>query len=161
MKSSLSDKIFLGLALFGLLTSDVWAGAVVRHHELKIRLFPSENRLAGVDEIEVRPESGAVLAFVLSERAKVKRVEVNGRSKKPFFKKGNLRIPLDTDERIGIIKVTIEYQCVFDDPVPVMPVNMDNPGYGVTGIISEKGSFLLSGAGWYPTIPGSRPTFTL
>ncbi|MFC1828553.1 M1 family metallopeptidase, partial [Thermodesulfobacteriota bacterium] len=161
MKSSHFKKILTALVLVALSVLEVRAGAVVLRHHLKIRLLPAENMLTGIDEIRVQTRGEAVLNFNLSQRAKVKRVEVNGRSLKLLFKKGNLRIPLATDERTGVIKIKIAYQGVFDDPVPVMPVNTDNPGYGVTGIISEKGSFLLSGAGWYPEIPGSHPAFTL
>ena len=39
------------------------------------------------------------------------------------------------------------------------PLNTDNPGYGVSGTISKKGSFLLAGAGWYPELRGSRATY--
>lgn len=161
MKLSHLKTFLIFLTLITLSVLEARAGAVVLHHELKIRLFPAENRLIGIDEIRVQAGGNALLEFSLSQRANVKRVELNGRSKTPFFKNGNLRVPLDTDERTGIIRVTIEYQGVFDDPVPEIPVNTDNPGYGVTGIISEKGTFLLSGAGWYPEIPGNRPTFTL
>jgi hypothetical protein len=65
------------------------------------------------------------------------------------------------EERGRVIDMTVEYSALFNDPVPETPLNTDNPGYGVTGIISEKGAFLLEGAGWYPQVPGSRPTYKL
>ncbi|MFH2218472.1 MAG: M1 family aminopeptidase [Pseudomonadota bacterium] len=151
----------MALVLAAFPVSEAGAEAVVLHHGLAVRLIPSENKLTGIDEMEVRPEGSALLDFVLSKRAKVKAVEVNDSPKAYVFENGNLRVLLEADERISVIKVNIKYQGTFNDPVPVMPVNTDNPGYGVTGIISEKGSFLLSGAGWYPEIPGSRPTFRL
>jgi hypothetical protein len=60
-----------------------------------------------------------------------------------------------------VVEVAVEYSARFRDPVPDMPVNMDNPGHGVTGIISEEGTFLLGEAGWHPQVPGSRPTYRL
>ena len=41
------------------------------------------------------------------------------------------------------------------------PVNTDNPGFGVTATISEQGSFLLAGAGWYPELVDSQATYKL
>ena len=131
------------------------------HHDLKATLFPSGNRLSGIDEVTVRTKGEAFIDFSLSQRAMVKRIEVNGRSKKISFNRGRLRVPLGQNERNGEVKISLWYQGIFDDPVPVMPLNTDDPGYGVIGVISEKGSFLLSGAGWYPEVPGSRPTFNL
>jgi len=149
----------LTLVLFSL--SGAMADVQIFHHDLKVSLFPPESRLAGVDEISIRTKGKSFVDFYLSQSAMVKRVEVNGRPKKIAFNRGRLRIPLGRNERNEEIKISLWYQSVFDDPVPVMPVNTDNPGYGVTGIISEQGSFLLSGAGWYPEIPESRPTFNL
>jgi len=48
------------------------------------------------------------------------------------------------------IHITIKYAAVFDDPVPVRPLNADNPGFGVSATITAHGSFLLAGSGWYP-----------
>jgi hypothetical protein len=55
----------------------------------------------------------------------------------------------------------IEYTCRSDDPAPVRPVKTDNPGFGVSGTISASGTFLLSGAGWYPRVADARQSFML
>ena len=57
------------------------------------------------------------------------------------------------------MQVGIHYWAIFDDPVPVRPINTDNPGFGVNVTISQKGSFLLAGAGWYPELVGSTATY--
>jgi hypothetical protein len=40
-------------------------------------------------------------------------------------------------------------------------VNTDNPGYGVSGTISPRGTFILAGASWYPDLTKARETFDL
>ena len=40
-------------------------------------------------------------------------------------------------------------------------MSFDNPGFGVTGTISDKGTLLLSGARWYPELANSRSTYKL
>lgn len=131
------------------------------HHELRVSLVPSTAQLSGFDTIRVEPGVSDELEFDLARRAEVGKVTVEGSNRSFTLRDGRLRIPVHSDEKSKIIAVTIEYSAVFDDPVPDMPLNTDNPGYGVTGIISDKGCFLLDGAGWYPQIPGSRPTYRL
>jgi hypothetical protein len=55
--------------------------------------------------------------------------------------------------------LAIHYEGIFDDALPHAYASMDNPGFGVTGTITPQGCFLQPGAGWYPEIPGSRPSF--
>ena len=51
----------------------------------------------------------------------------------PFkFSSSELEIPLETDERRRTLEVFIAYEAVFNDPLPVDPLNTDNPGFGVT-----------------------------
>ena len=57
--------------------------------------------------------------------------------------------------------MTVTYAVRFDDPVPVMPANADNPGYGVSGTITPAGTLLLDGAGWYPYLDADRTTYRL
>ena len=40
-------------------------------------------------------------------------------------------------------------------------MNTDNPGFGVSGTISASGTFLLSGAGWYPRVADARQSLML
>jgi hypothetical protein len=130
-------------------------------HEINTTLFPSEKKLLGIDKIRVEPGGSDGLEFDLARSAQVSRVTVEGSVRSFTLRDGRLSIPIQPGEKSKVITVTIEYSAVFNDSVPDMPLNTDNPGYGVTGMISEKGCFLLEGAGWYPRIPGSRPTYRL
>jgi hypothetical protein len=131
------------------------------HHDLRISLEPSKSRLSGVDRIRVEAGPSEALEFELSKSAQVIAVAVEGSSRSFAFDNGRLQVPIGVQERSRQIDVTVQYSARFHDPVPEMPVNTDNPGYGVTGIISDKGAFLLAGAGWHPQVSGSRPTYKL
>lgn len=131
------------------------------HHDLKIVLNPSEAKLSGLDTVTVDARNASSLALLLTQTASVHSVSISGNSRTFSFKKGQLLIPLKSSDRNGPLLVKIHYSAAFHDPVPDTFANTDNPGYGVTGIISERGTFLQAGAGWYPEIPGSRPTFRL
>ncbi len=131
-----------------------------RHH-LRIELIPDEARLIGKDDIAIKTSGSEALIFRLSERLTQIKVEVDGNPRDFNFRGGRLQINLEAREQNAEMRVSIFYAGIFDDPVPVRPVNADNPGYGVTGTISSKGTFLLAGAGWYPELIGSRPTYRL
>jgi aminopeptidase N len=131
------------------------------HHELKVSLEPAENRLSGVATIRVEPGRLEMIQFELSKTAQVLGVTVEGADRAFTFQRGRLNVPVLPEERNRVIEVAVEYSARFMDPVPEMPINMDNPGHGVTGIISEGGAFLLGGAAWHPQVPGSRPTYRL
>jgi len=154
-------KIFLYVIFCVLACPTAYAATESLHHDLRISLFPNENRLSGVDRVNVNPNRAPSLSFSLSKEATVLDVRVNGRPVLFSFREGSLRVPLEGNERETVVLVAIEYEGVFDDPIPGSPLNTDNPSYGITGVISEKGSFLQAGAGWYPEIPGSRPTYKL
>ena len=111
--------------------------------------------------MEVRLEAAAAINFILSEKADPIETLINGIPAKLISDGSKHRIPLRPDERAGLIRVRIQYSVVFDDPVPDLPVSFDNPGFGVTGVITDKGTLLLSGALWYPEIAYSRSTYTL
>jgi len=125
------------------------------HHDLKIRLFPAEHRLSGSDLITIPVTESDALILDLSEKIRVEAVLINGTPVSAKRPSGRLIIPIPStfrsaeapDDRLAVI---IRYEGFFDDPVPMLPVNTDNPGYGVTGTISQNGVFLLGGAGWYP-----------
>ena len=151
-------NMLLLLTLFGPVRS-VFAVSV--HHNLKIKIHPQENRLTGIDDMEVRLEVAAVINFILSEKAGRIEALVNGQPARLISDGSKHRIPLKAEERADLIRVRVKYSAVFDDPVPNLPVSFDNPGFGVTGTISDKGTLLLSGAAWYPEIANSRSTYKL
>jgi hypothetical protein len=131
------------------------------HHDLLISLEPGKNRLSGTARTRIDAAQSEALGFEMSRDAQVKSVTVNGSPRSFIFQSGRLRVPILSEEKGRDIDMTVEYSALFNDPIPEMPINTDTPGYGVTGVISEKGTFLLGGAGWYPQIPGTRPTYNL
>jgi hypothetical protein len=151
--------ICLGILLFGSTLSH--AEPKTLHHDLRVTLSPPEHRLSGVDTLTVEPGPASRVEFVLSESASVRSVRMNGRPVPFEFKAGRLSISLTDHDWREMLTLVIRYEAVFDDPAPVAPLNMDNPGFGVNGTLSERGVFLQGGAGWYPEIPGSHPTYRL
>ncbi len=131
------------------------------HHDLQVSLSLHEKKIYGLDRISLNPNQASSLLFYLSKKVHVTRVEVNGSLVAFSFEEGRLHIPLALETRSGQVSASIAYEGVFDDPVPESPVNTDNPGYGVTGVISEKGSFLQAGSGWYPELPQGQATYRI
>jgi hypothetical protein len=131
-----------------------------RHH-LQVELFPEKHMLQAVDEITIEKYPGNRLDFKLSRRADPIEVSVNGTFRKFDFEDGMLQVGLADGEIHQKIRATIRYTAIFDDPAPAYPVNTDNPGYGVSATISERGSFLLAGSGWYPRWMGGHSSYTL
>ena len=152
---------------FFVLTSSVSFGAEQEppstvHHKLDLTLVPTENRLIATDSMTIKTEGMSALSFLLAKNASIKRFNVNGREGAFDFAGGVLTLPLGGRAKASDILVVVEYDATFDDPVPRLPANTEDPGYGVTGTISEEGAFLLPGAGWYPRrVPGSRETFRI
>ncbi len=136
------------------------AGLGAAHH-IQIELIPNARKLIGQNEITIKADGREVLEFRLSKRATHVEAHVNQTPREFSFNNGRLRIPLKPHERSGELRVAIHYTAIFDDPVPMRPVNTDNPGFGVTATISEQGSFLLAGAGWYPELVDSQATYKL
>lgn len=137
------------------------AAALSASHHIQIELFPAEMRLTGRNDITIKSHDTEVLEFKLSERATQVTVTVDKNPRDFQFENGRLRIGLKPGEQNGEVRVSVRYSAKFDDPVPIHPVNMDNPGFGVSATISERGSFLLAGAGWYPELLDCRATYRL
>lgn len=130
-------------------------------HDLQIELFPREHKLQAIDQITINKSPSNGLDFKLSSRAEQIEVTVNDTPHEIDFKSGRLHVPLAPDEKGKKIRIVIRYAAIFDDPVPVRPVNTDNPGFGVSATISEVGSFLLDGSGWYPEWVAGHSIYTL
>ncbi len=158
---SLAAWILLIAVFAGTPASPAAPETVTARHRLDIEVILRESRLIGRDRVEIAAGERGELAFFLSERAGNLRVAVNGAPRAFRHSEAMLRIPLRDDERGRPVQVEIAYEAVFDDPVPVTPLNTDNPGFGVAAAITAEGVFLLGGAGWYPDLVGSRPEFHL
>ncbi|MDH3827078.1 MAG: M1 family aminopeptidase [Desulfobacterales bacterium] len=130
-------------------------------HYLQVELFPEKQTLQAVDQITIEKSPGDRLDFKLSRRAEQIEVTVNRKFRKFDFENGHLQIGLTAGEKNQKIQITIRYTAIFDDPAPIRPLNADNPGYGVSATISERGCFLLAGSGWYPQWAGGHSIYTL
>lgn len=137
------------------------AAAGNARHLLQVELFPQKQMLQAADQITIEKSPGDRLDFRLSRRAAQIEVTVNGKLRKYDFEDGRLQIGLAAGEKNQKIRITIRYTAIFDDPAPIRPLNADNPGYGVSATISERGSFLLAGSGWYPQWVAGHSTYTL
>jgi hypothetical protein len=148
--------LLLTILLWGAVSQAVELRAA---HHIQIELIPDEAKLVGQDDIAIKANGSQHLIFHLSENLNQVKVEVDGNPRDFDFKDGRLLLILKPYEQTADLHIKIHYAGIFDDPVPVRPVNMDNPGYGVTGSISPRGSFLLAGAGWYPELIDGRSTY--
>ncbi|MGD8991314.1 MAG: M1 family aminopeptidase, partial [Desulfobacterales bacterium] len=131
------------------------------HHQLTVELFPNEYRLQVQDQVRIDAGPPDSLTFKLTPRAKHLKVTKNGKPLKFDFEDNLLKVNLHPGNQNSATQISIGYSAVFDDPAPVRPVNTDNPGYGVSATISERGSLLLAGSGWYPRWTGGDSTFEL
>ena len=152
--------ILLGvfLALIVSTTASQAADLSAAHH-LQIELVPAEKKLIGRDDITIKTDDTGILVFRVSENLTQIKVIVDNDQRSFELHNGRLLLRLKPHEQTAELQIRIQYSGIFDDPVPVRPVNTDNPGYGVTGTISPKGSFLLAGAGWYPELINSQATY--
>ena len=147
--------VFYGIAGTGI------AWGTHAHHDLSVSLFPQRSELKGWDRIHIQRSPNGPIALLLSPRARIQSVRIDGREQTYTFKNGRVVVDLNQDMPAGTTVLSIRYTCRFDDPAPLRPVNTDNPGYGVSGTISTSGTFLLSGAGWYPRIVNIKESFDL
>lgn len=133
----------------------------VVHHNLDTVIIPDEHKIHGTDHLIIQPDKLNHLFFHLAENARIQELSLSEEKIPYTFRAGDLIVEIPKTYRNRRLNLKIAYEAVFDDPVPILPANTDNPGYGVTGSISNQGVFILSGAGWYPEIQGSRQTFRL
>ena len=147
---------FIGLAavLIWLMAGSSGA-AFEASHDLAVTLLPEQARLMGTDRITLTdcPRSGLVIG--LHPRTRVISSHVNGASREILRTEEGLALPLAEGECETPVELTIRYEGHFQDKAPELPINTDNPGYGVSGTIGPRGTLLLGGAGWYPAIRGA------
>ncbi len=151
---------FLATAVILIATAALAAPRTL-HHDLDVTLRLDRRELRGTDILTVSPEGAARLDLNLAPQARVRDVVVGGENASFTFKAGSLAVTVPRGLRSGTLMATVSYDVAFTDPFPVRPIDTDNPGYGVQGTIFDQGVFILDGAGWYPEIAGSRPTFRL
>ncbi len=150
-----SEMLSILLVIFGNIAISQAAGLEATQH-IQIELSPAEKTLTGRNDFTIKTNASEVLQFRLSERATQIDVKVNKDPRNFSFKGDRLQLNLKPAELNNDVRVTILYAAKFDDAVPLRPINMDNPGFGVTATISDLGTFLLAGSGWYPKLVGGQ-----
>ena len=105
----------------------LWAGVglaapppTIAHH-LSLRLDPSRHRLEAVDRVTVEESQSSRLDFLLADHLSVAGVWVNGAPADYAYKQGRLQV-LKLPQRPPY-RIDIEYSGVFDDEIPMDPVN--------------------------------------
>jgi aminopeptidase N len=131
------------------------------HHDLVVTLYPERQRLTGTDTLKLTPRGATHLCLTLARDARITGVSAAGKATRFTFEEGRLRVQVPPNQRNHEIRVAVSYEAFFRDAVPEDPVHTEDPSYGVIGVISPQGTFLLPGAGWYPDLPESKSTFCL
>jgi hypothetical protein len=150
----------VGLLIWALMPASL-AAQMTATHELSISLVPEDAKLVGRDRIRIQDPADGRLDLFLSPRAQIRRVSLAGRDHPFDFNQGRISVTLDRPPKQDVLDLSLDYACWFDDPVPERPLNTDNPGYGVSGTISQRGTFILAGAGWYPRVIDALETVDL
>ncbi len=129
------------------------------HHDLSITLIPDASELEGRDRLQIGRSHDGPVELIIAPHAQIRALAMNGKKHPYNVDQGHLKLVPDRDQQS--FTLDIHYTGRFDDPIPVRPANTDNPGYGVSGTISAAGTFILSGAGWYPRVVDSREAINL
>lgn len=131
------------------------------HSDIQVILDPDKNRISATVQIRLWTADARRIRFHLTENAEDLSVTVDDRKADFSLRGTSLQVDGGNKPTRQPINIRIRYTCRFNDPVPYMPVNTDNPGYGVTATISEKGTLLLAGSGWYPDPEIDRVSYRL
>ena len=121
-------------------------------HALTVTLHPEEGALSGTDRIRLENCTQERVLLGLDPGVRIEELTVNGRPRTPSPTPNGPAVALEASERNAPVALVVRYRGIFQDEAPVLPVNTDNPGYGVSGTISSRGTLLLGGAGWYPAV---------
>ncbi|GAB7082047.1 M1 family aminopeptidase [Megalodesulfovibrio paquesii] len=125
-------------------------------HTLTVRLFPQQGRLEMQDVITLPAHPPAALELRMArqlEQVTARMLPPDGAQAAAVDltvenESGRLRIALP--EAAGGRNILLQASCLFQEDVEEAPANMDNPGFGVEGVIHPKGVMLLAGSGWHP-----------
>lgn len=147
------------LTLAVLLPAPACAGTA--RHALDVQLHPEAKSLFVHDEIVIDDAHPGDLVLLIAAQARITSVSIGGVPPEFLFQSGRLSIPVGSVPENGRLAVDISYEAEFSDPLPQESAPADNPGYGVTGTITEKGSFFLPDSGWYPQLPQYGSTFRI
>jgi hypothetical protein len=147
--------LVLSVACQGHAASAVGGEPAVERQEIAVTLIPSDHLLVGESTIMFAPGARRV-SLRLTPAAKIESLSIYG-AQVPFSFSGEvLSLDIPASAGPGSVPVTVAYRAVFNDPLPQSPGSSEDPTYGVNGVITDQGTFLGDGAGWYPA-PAALP----
>lgn len=118
------------------------------HHELEVHLWPTQGRLQAKQRITFPAEGPSVRLFI-DPGVHIQSLTHDGTPLEFSFGRGLLDVRLPRGLRGTPITLELLYTGQFTDSVPQAPINNEDPTYGVAATISEQGTFLAGGSGWY------------
>ena len=127
----------------------------VERQEITVTLIPSDHLLAGESTITFAPGTRRV-SLRLAPTARIESVSISGKKAGFSFNEGILSLDIQGSTGHVAVPVTVAYRAIFNDPLPQNPGSTEDPTYGVSGAITDQGTFLGDGAGWYPA-PAALP----
>lgn len=158
---------------------DAASRLIVQHHEMYLEILPNQHKLSALDIIRVDHDGSSNLVLELNEDARILSAGLCSDSAMSFlsgrgmtgwdqiktrhpldyqWNRGNLSLSIPDRSEPAELLVGIRYEIAYNDAVPDNPLNTEDPGYGVTGSISSRGTLLLAEARWYPYLDGSLPS---
>lgn len=138
------------------------AAPSIRHYDLHVSLHPGKCLLEATATLTVAADNASKLELQLAPQARIASVRLaNQPATYRWSNNGRISVDVPAAQAHGEMRLTIDYSGTFRDPAPENPAHNEDPTYGVAATISERGTFLAAGSGWYPHIPGSRSTFRL
>ncbi len=119
---------------------------------LDLTLDPGNSRLSGMARLVFSSEKRNIISLMLDSGCTVQSVTKFEKAIK-YRQAGNyLIIELAGDTEDELFEIVVSYTAVFNDQPPANPIHNEDPTYGVSAIISTKGTFLSGAAGWYPLL---------
>ncbi len=132
------------------------------HHDLKVALYPDEQRLSATDTITLTKGSSPEITFILHAGLKpssptpgvllIQRDVKQGPVTHEYFK---VILPP------GVRSFIIEYGGIIYHPIESIGNEQARGFKDTTGLISDSGVFLSGNTFWYPRIGEGMMTFTL
>jgi hypothetical protein len=135
--------------------------ALQASHDLAVQLDPVRAQLAGIDRITLNNLSASAIRLLIGENVVIDHLRINGNEAEYRRQGARMVVDLPASGDLGRLHLEIRYSGRFNDPAPSDPINTDNPGFGVSGTISPRGTLLLGGAGWYPSVEDAAERFRL
>jgi hypothetical protein len=130
-------------------------------HDLAVELDPARAQLTGIDRITLSNPGASAIRLLIGEHVVIDSLRINGNDVRYRRQGARMTVDLPAAGDLEALPIEIRYSGRFADPAPSDPINTDNPGFGVSGTISPRGTLLLGGAGWYPTVVGAAERFRL